>query len=119
MRVLATDQGSSHRVSAASVAIGVRRNTGQPSFSQSFYDVFISEDTPVLQSIIQVLASDPDPTTSPYGQLWYSLGGPVEAQGIFRIDPDTGVLSTRISLFTVSQNQWRVSTLLLLLIHLD
>ncbi|KAF6771387.1 hypothetical protein AHF37_09737 [Paragonimus kellicotti] len=50
-------------------------NDHRPTFSQSIYHVTISENNPIGEKVIQVIAYDPDSTS----QLTYSMGSSAES----------------------------------------
>uniref|UniRef100_A0A8D3DAV6 Protocadherin Fat 3 n=1 Tax=Scophthalmus maximus TaxID=52904 RepID=A0A8D3DAV6_SCOMX len=67
-------------------------NDNAPIFSQSTYDVTISEDTPPDTEVIQVLASDRDV----HHRLAYSLQSSIDPSSmrLFRIHPTVGTIYT-------------------------
>ena len=64
------------------------QNDNSPTFLQPQYNGFVSENTPVGTSVIQVTATDPDLLDQ--GRLVYGFEGPVES---FSINNQTGVIS--------------------------
>ncbi|XP_077398228.1 protocadherin Fat 3a isoform X4 [Festucalex cinctus] len=71
-------------------------NDNAPIFSQPFYDVTISEDTPPDTEVVQVLALDRDE----YHRLSYSLQSAIDPNSmrLFRIHPTVGAIYTTQSL---------------------
>uniref|UniRef100_A0A4W6CNF7 FAT atypical cadherin 3a n=1 Tax=Lates calcarifer TaxID=8187 RepID=A0A4W6CNF7_LATCA len=67
-------------------------NDNAPIFSQSTYDVTISEDTPPDTEVVQVLASDRDE----HHRLTYSLQSSIDPSSmrLFRIHPTLGTIYT-------------------------
>lgn len=67
-------------------------NDHAPIFSQSTYEVTISEDTPPDSEVVQVLASDRDE----YHRLTYSLPSSIDPNSVhlFRIHPILGTIYT-------------------------
>ncbi|XP_053279440.1 protocadherin Fat 3a [Pleuronectes platessa] len=67
-------------------------NDNAPIFSQSTYDVTISEDTPPDSEVVQVLASDRDE----HHQLTYTLQSSIDPSSmrLFRIHPTVGTIYT-------------------------
>ena len=57
----------------------------------------------------KVSAVDPDPDTTPNGQITYTIVGPVAARALFQIDPVNGEITARVSLTTAAENFYRVS----------
>lgn len=70
----------------------IDNNDNPPVFSQSTYDVTISEDTPPDTEVLQVFASDRDE----HHQLTYSLQSSIDPSSIslFRISPTLGSIYT-------------------------
>ncbi|KAM9852765.1 protocadherin Fat 3a isoform 2-T2 [Aulostomus maculatus] len=71
-------------------------NDNAPIFSQSTYDVTISEDTPTDTEVVQALASDRDE----HHRLSYSLQSSIDPSSmrLFRIHPNLGTIYTTQSL---------------------
>uniref|UniRef100_A0A3Q2XS24 FAT atypical cadherin 3a n=1 Tax=Hippocampus comes TaxID=109280 RepID=A0A3Q2XS24_HIPCM len=71
-------------------------NDNAPIFSQPFYDVTISEDTPPDTEVVQVLALDRDE----YHRLSYTLQSAIDPNSmrLFRIHPTMGTIYTTQSL---------------------
>ena len=67
-------------------------NDNAPIFSQTTYDVTISEDIPPDTEVVQVLASDRDE----HHQLLYSLQSSIDSSSmrLFRIHPTLGAIYT-------------------------
>lgn len=67
-------------------------NDNSPIFSQSTYDVTISEDTPPDTEVVQVLASDRDE----HHRLTYSLQSSIDPSSfrLFHIHPTLGTIYT-------------------------
>ncbi|RUS85647.1 hypothetical protein EGW08_006593, partial [Elysia chlorotica] len=109
-RVFVRDLGANARESFAPVTITILRNDGRPQFIDSgLYSRTVSEDISVLETIITVRATDPDPVDTPNGQVTYTIVGPVAARALFQIDPVTGEITARVSLTTASENFYRLT----------
>lgn len=107
----ATDQGSPSRTGTATVTVNVIRNTGQPTFVTSInYDVTVSESTSVLSTLLQVRAVDSDDANTPNGQIRYSIVSPAVARSFFNIDPVSGNITSRLSLVSVPDDIYTVSS---------
>lgn len=87
------------------------RNTGQPTFVTSInYDVTVSESTSVLSTLLQVRAVDSDDANTPNGQIRYSIVSPAVARSFFNIDPVSGNITSRLSLVSVPDDIYTVSS---------
>ena len=79
-------KGVSPLTGTATVTINVNRNVNPPRFSQSVYNVTISEYADIQDIIYRVQATDADLSTSFSGILRYSINGTTPSQSL---DPTT------------------------------
>ncbi|KAK2725567.1 cadherin-related tumor suppressor-like [Artemia franciscana] len=94
LSVIALDGGTPGLTGTGTVIINVKDiNDHAPEFVQSFYQANVEENTPVGSSVMQVSAVDPDDGLN--SLVRYSLVGNHAA---FKIDPETGIVSTHASL---------------------
>ena len=78
-------------------------NDNAPAFEKPSYNAVITENRKVGSSVIQITAKDPDADSN--GQVVYSLGG---ANGIFKIDPASGIALVLSSFSVDSFIPWKV-----------
>ena len=91
LTIQAVDQGSPPRSTLSTILINVLDdNDNDPSFQQEAYEAEIPEDTAVGTSVLQVQATDADVGLNAH--ISYSMNN--DAQGQFRINNVTGVLTT-------------------------
>ena len=74
------------------------------------YDVTVSESTSVLSTLLQVRAVDSDDANTPNGQIRYSIVSPAAALSFFTIDSISGNITSRLSLVSVPEDIYTVST---------
>lgn len=114
MRVTAEDLAFPAKSSTVLVTVNVIRNSQTPTFiNTGSYDVTISEDKPVLESIVNVTARDDDEGVN--GIIKYSISTTQAGANIFGINSNTGVIFARVSLLETSADIYRVILCLLLL----
>ena len=79
-------------------------NDNPPVFSQSVYDVMVTEDTPPETELLRVTATDRDVTRH---SLTFALQGSVDPASVrlFRVDPTTGAIHTAHTLDHESNTQ--------------
>ena len=89
--ITASDRGRPSLKGSCNITITVEdQNDNDPQFSKNKYSATVNEDAPIGSSVLQVQATDQD-----YGEnakVTYSLSN--ETQWLFRIDNETGVVST-------------------------
>ena len=109
----ARDSGYPSRSATATVNINVVRNNAAPTFVNiQNYDVTISEDKPVLETILSVTAVDSDEGRN--GDVTYSFDNVnTDAATIFGINTVTGAIFARVSLIQASLSVYTVSILTL------
>ncbi|XP_077518392.1 dachsous cadherin-related 1 [Amblyomma americanum] len=91
LSVHATDQGSPARTGSCTLLVTVLdENDEAPRFEQAVYSASVAEDAAPNTTVLAVRAHDPD--LGPGGRVSYSLAN--ETAALFRIDSDTGVLTT-------------------------
>lgn len=91
LTVVATDQGSPTRTGSCTLVVTVLdENDEPPRFEQAVYSASVAEDAAPNTTVLAVRAHDPD--LGPGGRVSYSLAN--ETAALFRIDSDTGVLTT-------------------------
>ncbi|XP_055954929.1 protocadherin Fat 4 [Patella vulgata] len=103
--VVATDSGTNQNSATSTVTITVRRNNAPVIDRTSRLDTTVSENVDVFSNIITVVASDQDLASTLNGQVEYRLGS-ADAMRIFQIDTQSGSISSRIGLQTVTQERW-------------
>ena len=105
--VTASDQGFPRLTSNASLFVYVSDiNDNLPVFAEDQYDVIIFEDVDVGSSILLVSATDADSGTN--GAVTYQIVAGNQ-EGVFSIDPDTGMLSLVSSLDFERQSLYNIS----------
>ncbi|KAF2367299.1 Cadherin [Trinorchestia longiramus] len=91
LSISARDRGKPSRIGSCNITVTVEdQNDNDPKFTQTRYTASITEDTPPGSSVLTVQAIDRD-----YGEnskITYSLSN--ETQWLFKIDNETGVIST-------------------------
>lgn len=91
LTVVAADQGSPARTGSCTLVVTVvDENDEPPRFEQAVYSASVAEDAAPNTTVLAVRAHDPD--LGPGGRVSYSLAN--ETAALFRIDSDTGVLTT-------------------------
>jgi len=90
--VVASDKGSPSRTGFARVTVEIiDGNDNVPYFDYSIYNTSVVEIAPIGTSLITVHATDRD--TAPHAVVEYQIAQ--DAAGLFRVDPATGILSTK------------------------
>lgn len=115
LTVSAEDLSYPFRSSTASVVVNIIRNNNSPVFTNNAnYDVTISETYPVLNSILNVTATDIDDGRN--GLVRYSFStsttDTTDAQNVFGINSVTGQIFARVSLLQTTRNVYTVSKLI-------
>lgn len=97
-RVKAVDKASSPpRSATTTLQINVDdANDHEPVFEREEYDTSVRESTSVGSTVLTVRATDED--AGPNANLRYTILNPTGANEVFRIDPKSGELSTRLPL---------------------
>lgn len=103
LQVEARDGGATTKSDFVYVYINVTRNPQGPLFINSPYNATLHETVPTGTTVVQVSAYDPD------GELvTYSLQNTPPASLYFRIDPITGVITTRAILYEDTVNSYNI-----------
>ena len=93
--MVATDSGTAARTGTGTVIVMVNDlNDNTPVISGQPYDTSISEDATVGTTAFSILATDADASLN--GYLTYAIAS--GDGGHFKIDPDTGILTTKSTL---------------------
>ncbi|XP_030385900.1 cadherin-23 [Scaptodrosophila lebanonensis] len=71
-------------------------NDNAPEFGQKKYSTVIPENAPIDTFVLQLQATDAD--EGPGGEVRYELANEGEANGLFKINPESGLISTRRNL---------------------
>jgi hypothetical protein len=93
IQLYAMDGGTPSRNGTLGVEIQVLDvNDNSPSFSKASYDIQVNEDIPVMSTILQVYATDPDDGLN--GQVVYGFSSKTETAygNTFMIDEESGAL---------------------------
>lgn len=111
--VRALDQGSPQQFSEATIRLfigDVSTNDGVPSFKRPAPNegASVKENSKVGTAVFQVEAEDPDDPSTPNGKIVYSFLDDGSNDGVFEIDPTTGVISTRTELDRETRAQYTV-----------
>ena len=107
LTVTAEDLSYPFRSSTSNVIVNIIRNANTPIFnSGANYDVTISEEKPVIETILTVSATDQDEGRN--GDVRYSIFN-AAAQTIFAINSVTGEIYSRVSLLETSDDVYSVS----------
>ena len=92
-KVTGISQDEPRQTATTTLQISVKdANDNAPIFEQKTYNASVRESLPIGSSIVTVRASDADAGDN--GRVTYSLGGQ-DGGGLFRIDPNTGILTLR------------------------
>lgn len=95
--LIATDNGSPPRSGMASLTINVDdMNDHAPVFESANYSQSVLESVDVGTTVVTVRASDDD--SGPNAKIHYSIMNPTGANGVFRIHPRLGSITTRLQL---------------------
>ena len=80
-------------------------NDGGPTFALAAYTTSVAESTAVGTSVIEITATDPDSSTSSFGNLLYSfISGNGDSK--FLINPSSGIVSTAGVLNAETRNSY-------------
>ena len=96
LQLMATDMGTPPLISMATLVVTVTDANERPSFTQSLYTAMLGEDTEVGNSILQVLALDPD--TGSNANISYSILPASEPEDVFTISVTSGEITLALSL---------------------
>ncbi|KAK8742193.1 hypothetical protein OTU49_002167, partial [Cherax quadricarinatus] len=108
-RVKAVDKASSPpRSATTTLQINVDdANDHEPVFERQEYDTSVRESTSVGSTVLTVRATDQD--AGPNADLRYTILNPSGANEVFRIDPKSGELSTRLPLDREQHSQYTLT----------
>lgn len=96
-QIIATDSGQPQQQAIASLTIPVDDvNDHSPHFESQFYAHSVSESTSIGSTVITVRARDEDDGKN--AELEYSIVNPGGVNDVFRINPFTGSITTRLPL---------------------
>jgi len=94
LRVIARDMpggGSDQKSSTVVVKVNILDvNDSPPQFSQSRYTAVVPENSPIDTLVTQVSATDPDL----YNVVHYDFANPSQINGLYKIDRETGRITT-------------------------
>ena len=101
VKVYAYDVNPARRSSEAQVTVYINRNPNPPVFTQTMFNLSISEYSSIGLSVVTVSATDADPRQSNGGVLRYSFGNvsPNRAQTLFDVSPTTGEITVASQLY--------------------
>lgn len=113
LTVRALDQGSPQQYSEATIRLfigDVSTNDGVPTFKRPAPNegASVLENSKVGTAVFQVEAEDPDDPNTPNGKIVYSFLDDGSNDGVFDIDPTTGMISTRVELDREMREQYTV-----------
>lgn len=113
LKVRALDQGSPQQYSEATIRLfigDVSTNDGVPTFISPAPNegANVMENSKVGTAVFQVEAKDPDDPTTPNGKIVYSFLDEGSDDGVFEIDPTTGMITTRVELDRETRAQYTV-----------
>ena len=95
--LIATDQGSPPQSGVASLTINVDDiNDHAPAFESANYSLSVLESVDIGSTIVTVRASDED--SGPNAKIHYSIVDAMAVNGMFRIHPRRGSITTRLAL---------------------
>ena len=104
----ANDQrGDNEKTSEATVSVVISRDQQPPQFVGAPFDVEVSENRGVNESVVRITASDPDLQ----GKLQYQIRGVAPGSDYFWIDKDEGIVYVKQPLNTETATSYTVSTL--------
>ncbi|XP_069162090.1 protocadherin-like wing polarity protein stan isoform X3 [Procambarus clarkii] len=108
-RVKAVDKASSPpRSATTTLQINIDdANDHEPVFERQEYDTSVRESTSVGSTVLTVRATDQD--SGPNADLRYTILNPSGANEVFRIDPKSGELSTRLPLDREEHSQYTLT----------
>ncbi|RWS15474.1 hypothetical protein B4U79_12965 [Dinothrombium tinctorium] len=94
LRITASDSGIPQKTGTTTLQINViDENDHSPIFEQAYYETRIRESIPVGTTVITVRASDQDSGSN--ADIEYTLLNPTGPNEVFRIDSNTGTITTR------------------------
>ncbi|XP_076313585.1 protocadherin-like wing polarity protein stan isoform X2 [Tachypleus tridentatus] len=97
LRVTATDNGSPPRSGTTTLQVNVGDvNDHTPAFERATYETSIKESVSIGSTVLTVRATDQD--TGSNAELEYSILNPSGVNDAFRINPQTGIITTRLIL---------------------
>ncbi|XP_064094597.1 protocadherin Fat 1-like [Macrobrachium nipponense] len=113
LTVRAIDQGTPQQYSEATVRLligDVSTNDGVPTFISPAPNegASVMENSKIGTAVFQVEAEDPDDPTTPNGKIVYSFLDDGSDNGVFDIDPTTGMITTRAELDREVRDQYTV-----------
>lgn len=98
--------GSNKQTATTTLQISVKDiNDNVPTFESQLYNASVRESLPIGSSIVTVRASDADAEDN--GRVTYSLSG--RDASLFRIDPNSGVLTLRAHLDREKQSEHKIA----------
>ncbi|KAK7006067.1 Cadherin EGF LAG seven-pass G-type receptor 2 [Halocaridina rubra] len=108
-RVKAIDKASSPpRSATTTLQINVDdANDHSPIFEREEYDTSVRESTSVGSTVLTVRATDQD--AGPNAELRYTILNPTGANEVFRLDPKSGELTTRLPLDREQHSRYSLS----------
>ncbi|XP_044726882.1 cadherin-23 [Chrysoperla carnea] len=101
MTIRAQDEGGLYTDTDLTLYIGdISSNDGVPTFIRPTNDqiAYISENSTIGSPVFQVVATDPDDPSLPSGKLEYKLLNDGVDYLAFKIDPNSGLITTRVLL---------------------
>lgn len=102
------DDNKQPRSATTTVQINVEDvNDFPPTFEQASYETSIKESASIGSAVLTVRAKDPDAGAN--AEVHYSLVNPFGANEAFRIEPRTGVISTRLALDREANDQYNLT----------
>ncbi|XP_037778261.1 cadherin-23-like [Penaeus monodon] len=113
LTVRALDQGSPQLYSEATIRVligDVSTNDGVPTFIKPRPNegASVMENSKIGTAVFQVQAEDPDDPNTPNGKIVYSFLDDGSDNGVFEIDPTTGIITTRVALDREQRAQYTV-----------
>lgn len=113
LTVRALDQGSPQLYSEATIRVligDVSTNDGVPTFVKPRPNegASVMENSKIGTAVFQVQAEDPDDPNTPNGKIVYSFLDDGSDNGVFEIDPTTGIITTRVALDREQRAQYTV-----------
>ncbi|XP_076066701.1 protocadherin-like wing polarity protein stan isoform X3 [Oratosquilla oratoria] len=110
-RVKAVDlTASPPRSATTTLQINVKdANDHSPEFERRSYDTAIRESTSVDSTVLRVRATDQD--AGPNARVRYRILNPTEENKVFSLDPESGLLTTRLPLDRETTRQYRLQVL--------
>ncbi|XP_023244632.1 protocadherin-like wing polarity protein stan isoform X2 [Centruroides sculpturatus] len=107
LRITATDSGTPSKSGSTTLQINVvDYNDHSPVFEQATYETSIRESVSVGSTVVTVRATDQDTGTN--ADVEYSILNPTGVNDAFRIDPKTGIITTRSALDRESTSMYSI-----------